>query len=122
MRPPPGGAEALGVQEQRFIAERLKRHPVWATEVGDQSYERQLDGASAADRASELAWLDETIEVLKNGIDPAALSVDERSDLDLLLRRATADRLLLRERAAWSRDPVRWLEVAAASVQVGHGR
>src|SRR4051794_36303800 len=54
-----GAAEELAAQTQTFLADKIRRHPVWASANRlDGEVRHQLGDQSKAARDQELAWLD----------------------------------------------------------------
>jgi uncharacterized protein (DUF885 family) len=103
---------------QRYIDFRLQERPVWATSVGFHGHDHELGSYGPEDRVRELAWLDAYAQELTQSIQPAQLTMEEQADWELLLGQVTADRLALRERQLFERNPGEWLRLAAQSIHL----
>lgn len=92
----------------RFQDELFALAPDFATSIGDHRFDDRWPDTSEAGRRARLAFQDRWTATFA-GLDPAALSGDERIDRDLLLGVLDADRFadtVLRE-DAW--DPLAWV-------------
>ncbi|MBI3886609.1 MAG: DUF885 family protein [Opitutae bacterium] len=88
-------------------------YPSQATAAGRTDFDRQLENI---DEASVARWLRFGAAIADGGRQLAAspaLSRDDRIDLDVLLNAIARERLTLRTRAVWQRDPLFWTDLAA---------
>lgn len=67
----------------RFWERYLELDPLVGTDIGDERYDGLLDDTSAAGRTTATRVYDETLTALA-GVDPAALSEEERLTVDLI--------------------------------------
>jgi Bacterial protein of unknown function (DUF885) len=99
---------ALSDRVAVFFDEYLRLDPVSATTIGDHRFDDRWPDMTDAGRAERVAFVDRWIRELR-ALDPAALTLDDAADRDVLLGELEAGRFrdteLLEER--W--DPLSWI-------------
>ncbi|NTX12455.1 DUF885 domain-containing protein [Myxococcus sp. CA056] len=96
--------------------EQFRRFPLSATSAGVHTYDGELRGFTAEERASHLAYLKGRLAALPTAVDRDALPPLDRADYDILENHFRARILDSEEVRSWERNPNTYLSQASVSV------
>ena len=100
---------------ERYLQWRLAENPGWATAMGNHDYDAEMTDMSAEAFARRDAKTLEFRAELE-AIDPAALSLEDQVDREILLNRLDYDHFLYSDVESWKRDPLLYTSQASNSV------
>ena len=104
---------------REFYQVWLRFHPVAAVDAGESGYETLLPAIHDDEFGALASWLESLLTGLE-GIAPAGLNEDLRTDLRILCGEAEVEHHALMEQDWRYRDPVRYLPVRAIRQLVLH--
>ncbi|WP_141323796.1 DUF885 domain-containing protein [Myxococcus sp. AB025B] len=85
--------------------EQFRRFPLSATSAGVHTYDGELRGFTAEERASHLAYLKDRLAALPKTVDRRALPAQDRADYDILENHFRARILDYEVVRSWERNP-----------------
>lgn len=108
--------ERLAKFFKEYLETTLKRHPVYATTLGDHRYDNKLDDLSKQARLEDLAFLKETLQQLPKQIDYKKLSTDGRIDFEILKHQLEYQIWQAEQFDPFANDPRTWTHYVSDSV------